>query len=435
MNSGIFCMRSREKNGQSSHWLHSLARSVAGHPIAQDAKAPIRPECRVVQVQFGCASASIHSIPMKTLVIFWVGLLPFCHGSGQEARFFRVVSSTATRIISVTQAGSITWTNAHTNVICTVQTALNLRGGTNWVDYVQVPVSNLITTVRLFDLTPPSGTVFIPAGSFTMGDNLDGDSAELPLHTVYVSPFYMDRYETTKALWDNVFQWATNHGYSFDHVGLGKGTNYPVDTINWYDCVKWCNARSEMEGRTPAYYTNAAQTAVYRTGTNDLNSGWVKWNAGYRLPTEAEWEKAGRGGLSGFRFPWGNTISIAQANYYSCSSCYPYDLSNAGYNPPFQYNDGVTPYTSPVDAFAANGYGLYDMAGNVVNWCWDWYGAYSSASQSDPRGPATGPGRLTRGGCWCRYSYDCRVQYRRSEPTTYTDDGAGLRTVLAASQP
>src|SRR5262249_3900941 len=141
--------------------------------------------------------------------------------------------------------GTLTWTSSRTNITCTIQTALNLRGSTNWVDYVQVPVSNLVTRLRLFDLTPPTGMVFIPAGSFTMGDSLDHTSEELPLHTVYVSAFYMDRYETTKALWDEIYQWATNHGYNFDHAGLSKGTNYPVDTISWYDCVKWCNARSE----------------------------------------------------------------------------------------------------------------------------------------------------------------------------------------------
>ncbi len=177
--------------------------------------------------------------------------------------------------------------------------------------------------------------VLIPAGSFTMGncmDPSDGYSNELPLHTVYVSAFYMDKYLMTKQLWDQVYVWAISHGYGFDHAGSGKASNHPVQTVDWYDVIKWCNARSEMEGRTPAYYTSSALTTVYRSGDLTLANEWVKWNGGYRLPTEAEWEKAARGGLSGQRFPWGNTISWGQANYYIYStngqtSYYAYDLT------------------------------------------------------------------------------------------------------------
>jgi hypothetical protein len=118
----------------------------------------------------------------------------------------------------------------------------------------------------------------IPAGSFTMGnckDPSEGWSDELPLHTVYASAFYMDKYDVTKALWDSVYQWATSHGYNFDYPGSGKAANHPVQTIDWYEAVKWCNARSEMEGRTPAYYTSAAQTTVYRTGEVDMGNSSV----------------------------------------------------------------------------------------------------------------------------------------------------------------
>jgi hypothetical protein len=159
-----------------------------------------------------------------------------------------------------------------------------------------------------------------------------------------------------------------------------------------------------MEGWTPAYYTDASQTTVYRSGYIALSNSCVNWNSGYRLPTEAEWEKAARGGLSVHRFPWGDTISESQANYYSCSNCYTYDLSNTGYNPTF--NDGFLPYTSPVDYFTPNGYGLYDMAGNVWQWCWDWYDGswYSNtgATQNDTRGPPSSPNgrRVLRGGSW-----------------------------------
>jgi formylglycine-generating enzyme required for sulfatase activity len=271
----------------------------------------------------------------------------------------------------------------------------------------------------------------IPAGSFQMGDSLGGDSSALPLHTVYISAFYMDKYDVTYSLWQQVYSWAITHGYSFDYVGGGKAANHPVQTVDWYDCVKWCNARSEMEGRTPAYYTSAAQTAVYRTGQVNVDNSSVKWTSGYRLPTEAEWEKAARGGASGQRFPWGNTISESQANYYSCL-CYTYDLSNTGYNPTF--NDGVYPYTSPVGSFAPNGYGLYDMAGNVWQWCWDWYGSYGSASQTDPSGPASGSSRVDRGGWWGGNAFYCRSAGRGSDGPANGRNGFGFRSVLPLGQ-
>jgi formylglycine-generating enzyme required for sulfatase activity len=188
-----------------------------------------------------------------------------------------------------------------------------------------------------------------------------------------------------------------NHGYGFVHAGSGKAANHPVQTVDWYDCVQWCNARSEQAGKTPVYYTDAGLTAVYRTGVVTVYANWTA--SGYRLPTEAEWEKAARGGLSGQRFPWGNVITENLANYYGCiSGCgFSYDLGPNGYNSIGEIG-GTSPATSPVGSFAANGYGLYDMAGNVFEWCWDWYGT-PYAGGSDPHGPA-GPlsYRVKRGG-------------------------------------
>jgi formylglycine-generating enzyme required for sulfatase activity len=284
--------------------------------------------------------------------------------------------------------------------------------------------ANLRFRVTADDSIVPSGMVLIPAGNFTMGDALDGDTSAQPTHTVFVSAFYMDKCEVTKQLWDDVCTWAVTNGYSFANTGLGKAASHPVQTINWYDCVKWCNARSQKDWKTPAYYTDAAMTVVYKTGQVEP---YVRWDRGYRLPTEAEWEKAARGGLSGKRFPWGDTITHSQANYYSSSS-YAYDTSATRGYPP-TYNDGMVPYTSPVGSFAANGYGLFDMAGNVWEWCWDQGGGYGSTTQTDPRGPESGSYRVWRGGSWDYEAWNSRSAFRSFHPASGANN-MGFRSAL-----
>jgi formylglycine-generating enzyme required for sulfatase activity len=285
-------------------------------------------------------------------------------------------------------------------------------------------------------VTPPAGMAKIPAGSFTMGDANDGNpDGDAPLHTVYVSAFYMDTNLVAYSFWCDVYQWAANHGYNFDNPGSGKAAKHPVQQVNWYDGVKWCNARSEKEGRTPAYYTDATHATVYRSGRNDLASSFVNWNSGYRLPTEAEWEKAARGGVSGQRFPWGNTINWSHANYRANPDKYSYDANRtSGFAPKF--NNGPGPHTSPVGCFAPNGYGLYDMAGNLFEQCWDWYGSYESSGQSDPRGPASGTNRTYRGGSWSNLgAYNCRTAIRTHDGPANKWGSQGFRCVLPAGQP
>jgi formylglycine-generating enzyme required for sulfatase activity len=352
-------------------------------------------------------------------------------------------------ITSFSGNGVLVCSNLAPGSVATVEWASSLSGPwqTNWAGLdavtvasngmiqVSVPMFYRVRGVAQTNLPPPSGMALIPAGAFTMGNCMDpseGYLDELPLHTVYVSGFYMDKYLVTKSLWDTVYQWAIGHGYTFENAGSGKASTHPVQTIDWYDSVKWCNARSEQEGRVPAYYTDAGLSVRYRTGRV---GPYVNWSSGYRLPTEAEWEKAARGGVSGQRFPWGNTISWTVANYYANPSAYAYDVNpTAGYHPTFA--TGGYPYTSPVGYFAANGYGLYDMAGNVWQWCWDLYGSYSSGLQSDPRGPASGSYRVSRGGSWDGYAFRCRTAYRGDYYPAYGRNGSfGFRSVLPSGQP
>jgi formylglycine-generating enzyme required for sulfatase activity len=366
-------------------------------------------------------------------LLLWLVLMSDAgQAQAQGVRYFRISGPAASQIIAFRADGTLVWSNALTGTNYTIQTSTNLSAGTNWVDYVQLPASNYLNTNLLISFHPPTNMALIPAGSFTMGDSVDGDGSSLPLHSVYVSAFYMDKYDVTYALWKTVYNWAIAHGYSFDSPARGKAANHPVQTVDWYDCVKWCNARSEMEGRVPAYYTTSAQTVVYRTGQVNVDNNSVKWNDGYRLPTEAEWEKAARGGLGGQRFPWGNTISESLANYNGCTNCYSYDLGPNGYNAAF--TSGAYPYTSPVGYFAPNGYGLYDIEGNVLQWCWDRNGVYSSVLLADPRGPTTGSNRMWRGGAWYIHAIYCRVAARSFNSPGSTDFDIGFRSVLPFGQ-
>lgn len=282
-------------------------------------------------------------------------------------------------------------------------------------------------------LVPPTsdGMALIPEGWFVIGNTAgDTDITNASPTNVYLSSFYMDTNLVSFSLWENTYNWATNHGYSFATSGLDQmtTTDQPVQTLDWFDAVKWCNARSQQAGLTPVYYSDAGLTQIY---TNAEATPYANWTAdGYRLPTEAEWEKAARGGLSEQRFPWGNTISETQANYYG-DTTYIYDLGPDGFNAVgTNANPTSFTYTSPVGSFPANGYGLYDMSGNLWQWCWDWYAA-PYVGGYDPHGPATGIDNLkvVRGGSWLYDASNARCAFRNSNTATLHANTLGFRCV------
>jgi len=263
------------------------------------------------------------------------------------------------------------------------------------------------------------GMALVPAGTYKIGDTLDGDITDAQPTNVYVSNFYMDTNLVSGGLWSAVLTYASSHGFIMaasggSAEGYAKATNHPMGQCQWSDTLLWCNARSEQAGLTPVYYADAGLTQAYTNGLTQTTGFYPNWTAnGYRLPTEAEFEKAARGGLNQNRFPWGNFISWANANYVgsllswpsgaAADSYFSYNFSSSGVNPVYAT---TVPYTSPLGSFPPNGYGLYDMTGNDFEWCWDWYAGppYPAGSAylggNDPHGPASGSARVGRGCSW-----------------------------------
>ena len=315
--------------------------------------------------------------------------------------------------------------------------------------------------------------IFISGGQFQMGDNF-GDSIdpvfpdpnnsdELPLHDVTIDPFYMGKYEITNDQYCTFLNsmFATNAIYlsadvvyeadndkvycdtsassAFSQIAFADGvfsvqwkgsppddrdmSDDPMVTVSWYGAAAYCNWRSQQDGYEACY------------DTNDPNWPCDFAKKGYRLPTEAQWEYAARGGYSGRRFSWDdpNTISHSLANYISAweLNLY-YDISpSEGFHPDW---DDINPYTSPVGSFSPNGFGLYDMTGNAWEWCNDWYdeGYYDNSAENNPTGPVSSPNgdRVRRGGSWNKPADECRVACRSARGPEKRYSGIGFRICL-----
>ncbi|HIA67965.1 TPA: formylglycine-generating enzyme family protein, partial [Candidatus Poribacteria bacterium] len=224
----------------------------------------------------------------------------------------------------------------------------------------------------------------IPAGSFEMGDHLDNMADALPLHTVELDAFYMDIHEVTVRKFK---EFVRETGYEYDR---------------WDDVAKYSPTNEH-----PVIYV-----------TWDDATAYAKW-VGKRLPTEAEWEFAARGGLIGKEFSWGDDESAAR------------DYANYGDTKGKDKWHGC----APVGSLKPNEYGLYDMAGNAWEWCADWYGQYSRSPSRNPQGPSTGDSRVLRGGYWGSITNSLRVAYRNGLNPADTAFNLGFRCVSGSDNP
>jgi formylglycine-generating enzyme required for sulfatase activity len=250
-----------------------------------------------------------------------------------------------------------------------------------------VPVSSSI----------PAKMIRIQGGTFTMGSPAGEPQrrSNETQHQVTVRSFYMGRYPVTQKEYQEVM------GVNPSEF---KGDNLPVENVSWYDAVEYCNKLSQIEGLTPAYTIDKSRRDINNISDND-NVRWLvtrKRNAkGYRLPTEAEWEYACRAGTT-TPFNTGDNITTDNANY---DGNHPYNNNSKGI---------YRRETTAVGSFEANPWGLYDMHGNVFEWCWDWNGDYPNEKQKDPAGAASGIYRVFRGGSW-----DSSAAYIRSASRSY----------------
>jgi formylglycine-generating enzyme required for sulfatase activity len=263
--------------------------------------------------------------------------------------------------------------------------------------------------------------VSLSGGDFTMG--LEAWSLA-PVRTARVAAFRIARTPVTWAQWKPTQEGALARGYRFLSAQIQMGghldaapppahtADEPVTRVTWLDAVCWCNARSEQEGLVPVYYANAKHETVYRGGLLNLSNACVAWEAdGYRLPTEAEWEYACRAGTD-TPFYWGDEMSGDYAWY---------DENSGG-------------RTHPVGLKKPNAFGLYDMTGQVWEWCWDHFAPTGEiASQIECfKGPDKGDQRVVRGGSFNFNAWHQRAAYRTSDRASLIEPWHGLRVVRKA---
>jgi len=255
--------------------------------------------------------------------------------------------------------------------------------------------------------------VFINGGTFIMGSPVNelGREDNETQHQVTVSSFYMSIYAVTQKEYMEVMG---------ENPSFFQGENLPVERVSWYDAIEYCNRLSEQEGLIPVYTINKNQ--IDPNNLNVISSRnqydpdplrWtVTWNKnanGYRLPTEAEWEYACRAGTT-TRYWSGDDEMSLFGKVNAADLTFIERMGEANFEWVNFHDNFVT--TSPVGSFAPNPWGLYDMRGNVYEWCWDWYGSYPTEPQINPIGAVSGTERVIRGGAWINGGNDLRSAAR-----------------------
>jgi len=292
------------------------------------------------------------------------------------------------------------------------------EGGTSWTD-PSVPTPNQ-RFYRALSVPAPADTnlVFIQPGTFTMGSpaNEAFRSSDETQHTVTISRgFWLGKFLVSQGDYLSVVGSNPSYFRNGKDGRLSGGTGstitdellHPVELVSWIDATNYCALRTQQE----------------RAG------GLIPTNYVYRLPTESEWEYACRAGTT-TAFYLGSGLQSGQANF---RGQYEYDAVLGEINNPSGIYLGIT---TPVGSYAANPWGLYDMIGNVWEWCQDWYDVYPGESVMDPQGPATGLYRVLRGGGWSGVAGHCRSANRsRGYPDGFNSGFPGFRVLLAPGQP
>lgn len=233
------------------------------------------------------------------------------------------------------------------------------------------------------------GEVYVEGGTFQMGDAWEGENPDgKPVHSVTLSGFYMAEKEISQSIYERVMG---------SNPSAAKAPDLPVESVTWYEAVDFCNRLSERNGFEKVYTVNGTTVSM------DLSKN------GYRLPTEAEWEYAARSKGRNDRL-WSGTNKEKEIENYA-----------------WYYWDDPAPH--PIGTKKPNDLGIYDMTGNVEEWCWDWYGPYTKASKTDPTGPASGTYRAARGGAWNWDADYSRTVRRDGFTPTKRYDVMGFRVV------
>ena len=296
-----------------------------------------------------------------------------------------------------------------------------------YIDGTKVMAGDIVNSDVVLVARWKDNFVFVEGGTFQMGSE-DGRDNESPVHSVTISDFYISPYELTQGEYEELCCYTTTPS----NDGISRGLQYPVYHVTWYDALVYCNLKSMKEGLTPCYNINGTTDPKNWLGIKDSNgkyscsytSAESIWDSaicnfdadGYRLPTEAEWEFAAKGGKksNGYTYSGGNTVD--SVGWYVNNS----------------YVNNYTKVPHEVGTKNKNELDLYDMSGNVGEWCWDWYGSYSSESATNPKGASSGSWRIFRGGCYGDDASRLRVTYRNEHSPYELTKSVGFRLVRSA---